>query len=244
MLVIAHGDADANLRLAGEHKWRCDVVLDSTGQVTRAYKIGGTPSGYLLDANGQVASQLAEGADALLGLVPAPTDDAESLTSDSLRQKEQTAVERARRAGLSVRESGLNRQGLDPGTVAPEFALSDLEGVQRSLNSFLDKRVLLVFSDPNCGPCEALAPDLVRLHRHHADNNLRVVMISRGDPQANLEKARKHEFPFPVLLQKHWEISKDYAMFATPIGYLINRDGTIARPVAVGSNAILDLIDQ
>jgi hypothetical protein len=33
-------------------------------------------------------------------------------------------------------------------------------------------------------------------------------------------------------------------MFATPIGYLINQNGKIAKPVAVGSSAILGLVEQ
>jgi peroxiredoxin len=120
----------------------------------------------------------------------------------------------------------------------------DLDGKRRSLTSLLNKRVLLVFSDPQCGPCEALAPELVRIHQQHADNDLGVVMISRGDLKANREKARTHGFPFPVLLQKRWEISKDYAMFATPIAYLIDREGIIAQPVAVGKDSILSLAES
>ena len=68
-------------------------------------------------------------------------------------------------------------------------------------------------------------------------------MISRGNPDVNREKALKHGLPFPVLLQKHWEVSKDYAMFATPVGYLINQNGRVAKPVAVGGKAILGLVE-
>jgi peroxiredoxin len=68
-------------------------------------------------------------------------------------------------------------------------------------------------------------------------------LVSRGDPEDNRAKAQKHGFPFPVLLQKRWEVSKDFAIFATPIAYLIDRTGTIAKPVAVGPNAILGLVE-
>jgi peroxiredoxin len=196
----------------------------------------------VLDASGRIASDLAVGVDAVLALFAAHPADGDDLTAESLEEKQRASAERARKAGLSVRESGIKRQGLDPGVKAPEFVLPDLFGQKRSLGSFLDRRMLLVFSDPNCGPCDAVAPDLVRIHQQHLDDNLRVVMISRGDSQANLEKARKHGFPFPVLLQKRWEVSKDYAMFATPMAYLIDRNGQIAKPVAVGRNAILELV--
>jgi hypothetical protein len=47
---------------------------------------------------------------------------------------------------------------------------------------------------------------------------------------------------FPVVLQPHWEISRRYAMFATPIAYLIGEAGVIAHDVAVGEDAILKLL--
>ena len=47
---------------------------------------------------------------------------------------------------------------------------------------------------------------------------------------------------FPVVLQQQWEISRRYAMFATPIAYLIDEAGVIAHDVAVGTDAILDLM--
>lgn len=66
-------------------------------------------------------------------------------------------------------------------------------------------------------------------------------MISRGDVDANRAKAAQHRLTFPIGLQRHWEISKLYAMFATPIAYLIDGDGRVAAPVAKGPDAILGL---
>jgi peroxiredoxin len=242
VLVISRGDADENLRLAKDYKWRCDVLLDETGDVTKAYGITGTPTGYLLAPDGHVASELAVGGEAVLALAANHANGQATLTAESLREKQEVALDRARHAGLSLRESQLDRKGLEAGAKAPQFALPDLEGTKRSLANFLDKRVLLVFSDPNCGPCDALGPELERLHRQHLNGNLRVVMISRGDLEANRRKAETHGYSFPMLLQKRWEISKEYAMFATPIAYLIDCDGVIAKPVAVGKSSILALV--
>jgi hypothetical protein len=48
----------------------------------------------------------------------------------------------------------------------------------------------------------------------------------------------------PIVLQRRWEISKWYGMFATPIAYLIGKDGTLAQDVAVGGEAILRLAER
>jgi peroxiredoxin len=67
-------------------------------------------------------------------------------------------------------------------------------------------------------------------------------MISRGDPDANRAKVSEEGLTFPVALQRQWEISRAYGMFTTPIGYLIDEEGVIAADVAVGVDAIVNLM--
>ncbi len=175
---------------------------------------------------------------------PQAVDNIAELTIEALRHKEQTASERARSVGLAVRESRLARDGLPIGTKAPDFALPDLEGRTRSLVEFRGRRVLLIFSDTGCGPCQALAPELVHLYRKRRGESREFLMVSRGDPEINRSKAYANGFSFPVLLQRQWEVSRAYAMFATPVGYLIDERGVIAEEVAVGVDAILALAQQ
>jgi thiol-disulfide isomerase/thioredoxin len=99
---------------------------------------------------------------------------------------------------------------------------------------------LLLFSAPDCGPCNALTPTLERLHRAHPE--IEVLMVSRGDEATVRAKAAQDGLSFPVVLQREWEISRLYAMFATPIAYLIDEKGVIASEVAVGEEAILRLV--
>ena len=120
--------------------------------------------------------------------------------------------------------------------------------------------MLLVFSSPHCGPCNALAPELEKFHREHRAtghpltltlspsegergnlSEVVVVMISKGESKENRAKVKEHGLTFPVVLQQQWEISRRYAMFATPIAYLIDEAGVIAHDVAVGVEAILSL---
>jgi thiol-disulfide isomerase/thioredoxin len=100
------------------------------------------------------------------------------------------------------------------------------------------------FTDPHCGPCDQIAPELVRLHRQHNANGLALVMVGRGDAEENRKKAELNGFDFPVALQKKWELSKQYGIFATPVVFLINEEGVIARNVAIGADAILELAEQ
>jgi peroxiredoxin len=137
----------------------------------------------------------------------------------------------------SLAESRIERDGIKPGTLAPEFSLpSALQGTI-SLEDYRGRPVLLVFSDPQCGPCEELAPSLVRLAAEHS--GLQVLMVSRGDVEANRAKALA--FPFPVALQDGWQLSREYGIFATPVAFLIDEAGFVTRPVAIGFQPILAL---
>ena len=66
LLVVTTGDAETNRKLFSEHQLDCSVLLQKEMEVAAAYHANGTPSGYLIDAEGKIASQLAIGGDALL----------------------------------------------------------------------------------------------------------------------------------------------------------------------------------
>lgn len=141
----------------------------------------------------------------------------------------------------SLAKSRLKRDGLTQGVSAPDFSVPRLGGGELSLAEFRGRQVLLVFSDPQCGPCDVLA---ARLGRCTRAEHVQIIMVSRGDPEANRAKVVGHRLTFPVGLQRHWEISLLYAMFATPIAYLIDQEGIVAAPVAKGADAILALLSQ
>jgi peroxiredoxin len=143
----------------------------------------------------------------------------------------------------SLARSKINRSGLKAGTPAPDFRLPRLDGRgDLSLEEVRGRRVLLVFSDPHCGPCNLLAPQLEKFHRERP--KLEVVMISRGEPKENRAKVKEHGLTFTILLQQQWEISRKYAIFATPIAYLIDEAGIIGNEVAVGAEPILALMER
>jgi len=177
----------------------------------------------------------------------------------------------------TLAKSKIKRDGLKAGTPAPDFRLPRLDGRgELGLSDFRGRRVLLVFSSPNCGPCNALAPELEKFYRsHHYDTGqgltvteriprtsapssdgerviegpgegkfpgVEVLMISKGEPKENREKVKEHGLTFPIVLQQQWEISRRYAMFATPVAHLIDEYGVITRDIAVGADAIQSLL--
>jgi peroxiredoxin len=222
LLLLSYGDAEPNRALAEEHGLRSPILLQETGNPLPAFMGLGTPVAYLLDEEGRVAEPLAFGAIEVPELVRAAAEGRKRLASER-----------------SLDESRIERDGLKPGTRAPGFELEDVRGGKVALDDYRGRRLLLVLSDPDCGPCNALLPDLAKLQ-----DETTIVMVSRGDPAVNRAKAEEHGVEFPVLVQQGWQLSKQYGIFATPVAFLIDEEGVVAREVARGKDEIVALAPE
>jgi peroxiredoxin len=269
-VLLAHGDAGANRQGAAEHRLRCPMLLIGDAEAPPPLRHQGTPVAYLLDERGRVDAPLASGADEVMALAralaggPAQSPQAvearhqvrvphlsgKSVGLGDAIKRFTSALGIAPCAGCERRAALLNRWlsfsgaaggGLKAGERAPDFHLPDLRGRMVGLENYRGRRVLLVFSDPQCGPCDELAPHLVRVHRQHQNNGLAVVLVVRGTTEENRRKAELHGFDFPVIVQPKWKLSKSYGILATPAAFLIGADGAVARDVAVGKDAVLAL---
>jgi peroxiredoxin len=209
------------------------MLLDEEGRAAAAFRVDGTPMSYLVDADGIVASDIAVGVQATLilaGQIASITDATESRDRAG-----------ARAAAADLESTVLVREGLPGGTTAPIFRLPRLDGGELSLLEYRGHNAIIVFSDPDCPPCDELASSLEALHHERGVPPL--VIISRGDPEANRARVTELGLTMPVALQRHWEVSREYGIFATPVAFHIDEWGIIARDVAVGGEEIIRLID-
>jgi peroxiredoxin len=135
-------------------------------------------------------------------------------------------------------------EGLPVGSEAPEFSLSGFYGETLTLEDLRSpgKPVLLFFTDPNCGPCTAMLPEVGRWQQEQA-KKLTLALISRGEVEENRTKAQEHELR-NVLLQKDWEVSESYEVRGTPSAVLIGPDGNVASPVVGGAEGIRALLSH
>jgi peroxiredoxin len=133
--------------------------------------------------------------------------------------------------------------GLPIGSPAPAFELPLLSSNSVvTLDALRAERrpIILIFSDPDCGPCSALLPDIARWEREYAAT-LTIALISRGSQKANRIELGKHRLTY-VLLQKHREVAEAYQANGTPGAVLISLDGKIVSFLAMGSQAIAGLV--
>jgi peroxiredoxin len=133
-------------------------------------------------------------------------------------------------------------QGLPVGTPAPDFSLPQLAGGKLTLDDLRSagKPVILLFTDPGCGPCAALMPQVAAWQREHAAD-LSIVLASRGTLEQNRALHREHGLT-NILLQKKHEVSVLYEAYGTPSAVLIRADGAVGSPLASGADAIASLV--
>jgi hypothetical protein len=72
--------------------------------------------------------------------------------------------------------------GLQIGSAAPDFELPALDGARHTIESLTRAGLplMLIFSDPHCGPCQALAPEVARWQREFSEE-LTIAVVERPD---------------------------------------------------------------
>lgn len=119
--------------------------------------------------------------------------------------------------------SRMNRNGLKPGKMAPDFTLPSVAGADVSLRDFAGRKVLLVFTQSGCGPCHAIMPELVGMQNGEAQ----IIVVNKGELDDTRKWAAESGARFPVLIQDGLTLSKKYEAFATPFAFLIDEKGGV-----------------
>lgn len=124
--------------------------------------------------------------------------------------------------------------GLGLGESVPPFELLDTDGRRWSLAGLLvpGRPVALVFSDPECPACDALAAELP----DRMDVDVDVVVITRAGDSA------RYAGVGTVLLQQQHEVAFACRVSGVPTAFLVDPDGRVSSAIASGAPAILNLL--
>lgn len=127
-----------------------------------------------------------------------------------------------------------------PPAAALDLTLAGLDGAAVPLTSLGDDRrpVVLVFSDPSCGPCRALLPEIAAWER---ELEAATIVLVSGDESAADARAHAQEHGIERLLLDHDDaVSDALRVPGTPSAVLL--DAGHAAPPAAGAKAIRELI--
>ena len=131
--------------------------------------------------------------------------------------------------------------GLPVGSPAPSFKLQGIHGEVITLEALRSavRPVMLIFSDPLCGPCNSLLPDIGRW-QHDQGNKLTLAIISRGSLESNRVKSTEHNLR-DIYLQEDREVAQSYLALRTPSAVVVSADGKIESVLSEGAAAVRDL---
>jgi peroxiredoxin len=130
--------------------------------------------------------------------------------------------------------------GLPVGAPVEPFRLASLDGETVSLENFHGRRVLLVNWHPACGYCDQIAGELAALAPKLRARGTELVLASSGGADENRKLAADHGLRVPILLQGDQPISA-FQGLGTPVAYLLDEAGRVARPLAFGAVDVPEL---
>jgi peroxiredoxin len=134
------------------------------------------------------------------------------------------------------------RRGVRGGAVAPAFSLAEAAGPGWTLARLLgrERAVLLVFSQPGCGACQALLGDLRDWHVRLGDR-LTIAVVSPVSA-AGAGYGSPEQIGYLGLVDPGSATASAYGVTATPSAVLIEPNGRLAAPIAQGAEEIGGLV--
>jgi len=227
--LVSRGSAEANRAKVSEHGLN-HVLLQKDREVSNDYQAHGTPTAVLINANGQIGSPVAGGAEAIRDLVARTTGSAprEAAARPSNNGGNGAAAAQPQQAAPKSKI----------GEAAPAVELSDLEGNKVSLASdFKGKKTLVLFWNPGCGFCRRMVDDLKAWEAKPPKNAPALLVVSTGTAEANRELGLKSV----TVLDEGFNVGRQFGASGTPSAVLVDVNGKIASDVSVGSPAVLAL---
>lgn len=146
-----------------------------------------------------------------------------------------------------------------PGSPAPDFTTTDINGKPFTLSSLRGKVVILDFWASWCGPCRKSNPHMRELYDKYHSRGLDFVYVSDDDrkPEAWRKAVEQDKLVgegyHHVLRGVKWnrskgmegidrsnDISDKYAIHFLPTKYLIDKKGNIVCKIDENENAVID----
>lgn len=129
--------------------------------------------------------------------------------------------------GISGCATGSN---FDKGSVAPDFALQDLDGQTVTLSALHGKPVFINFWASWCQPCREEMPYLQQTYDSFKDRGLAFYAIDIGEsPDTIIKFFEDNAYSMPVLLDSDKSVGQSYHITGIPETFLIDKNGIIRK---------------
>ena len=129
---------------------------------------------------------------------------------------------------------------LQPGVMAPDFAMTMRDGKQVKLSDFRGKVVVLDFWATWCGPCVAAMPHVQEIADHYKDQGVIVLASCTSDERSKFDAwvdSKTQDYPNVLFAFDPLEKSADrasrklYGVSGIPQQFVIDKDGKVVAEV-------------
>ncbi len=130
-------------------------------------------------------------------------------------------------------ETGVLREGLRPGSLAPDFTLTGLDGEQHRLSEYRGKAVILNFWASWCLPCREEMPLFEQVYNRQQDE-LTILGVDVGEDRATVQAfIDELGITFPILLDQDQAVTQTYRVYGIPTSFFLDKNGVI-RDMVIG----------
>lgn len=197
------------------------VLLQKDKEVVELFGAQWTPTAWLVNSDGTIASHPAAGDAAIRTLI--------ETTKAELEDKDLLYIANGKAANSP-------KLGKD----FPEFSLEDVSGNSISPEFLRGKKTLVTFWSLGCGYCTQMLDELRDWDKTKGQDEPNLLLLSSGDKDKNLEL----DLSGTILLDDDRKVSQELGMNGTPSAVLVNRDGKVVSEVAVGAVQIWSLLGK
>ncbi|HEX8600775.1 MAG TPA: TlpA disulfide reductase family protein [Chloroflexia bacterium] len=135
---------------------------------------------------------------------------------------------------------GVSRDGLDVGTQAPDFSLTDQYGNLQRPSDYRGRPLLLLFGSPTCGPCKVLLPELHTWAAEHVE--VGVVWLNLASPEENLRYASEMGATLPMSAYTPADgVVERFKVRVTPFLFFLDEQGIVKAKGLANTRDALDL---
>lgn len=118
--------------------------------------------------------------------------------------------------------------GTDPGDMAPDFLLQNMDGDEVRLSDFRGHPVVLNFWATWCSPCRKEMPQFVRAYDDHIDDRLVVIAVDQQESESIVRPfIEDYGVEFPVLIDRDGDVGIEFRTTGYPETYFIDADGIV-----------------
>jgi peroxiredoxin len=135
-------------------------------------------------------------------------------------------------------------ESLPIGTEVADFALPGADGGQHTLSELRGQKVVIVNWSAGCGYCLKIAEDLVAMQAPMSEQNIALLLLSRGEVEPNVAVFEERGVAVPPMVLDDEGTCELFGAVGTPSAYLLDEDGLIASELAVGAVLVPELVQH